>query len=121
MFSRSRSRVQARQAARILNRHPSQVADEEVRILISTVEDLLERLATAADPELMRLRNRTETALDSARASIADSGAQLRDRASDLAEWGGAYVRERPWTSVGLAALCVLPIGLWTGRALMND
>lgn len=123
MFSRvsSRSRAQAHQAARVLNRHPAQVANEEVRLLISTVEDLVERLAVTADPELMRLRKQTEAALASVKATVTDSGAQLRDQASDLVEWGGAYVRERPWTSLGVAALCLLAIGLWTGRAVMSD
>jgi ElaB/YqjD/DUF883 family membrane-anchored ribosome-binding protein len=46
---------------------------------------------------------------------------QLRDQAVELAERGDAYVREHPWTSVGVTALCVLAIGLWTGRALVSE
>jgi ElaB/YqjD/DUF883 family membrane-anchored ribosome-binding protein len=123
MFSRvsSRSRAQARHAAQILNRQPARVASEEVRVLVSTVEDLIERLETAADPELVRLRQQTEAALATAKAAIGERGAQLRDRAGDLAEWGQTYVRERPWTSVGVAVLCLLAIGLWTGRAVMSE
>jgi ElaB/YqjD/DUF883 family membrane-anchored ribosome-binding protein len=120
MFSRvtGRSRAQARRAAQVLNDHPSRVADEEVRILMSTVEELVERLRTAADPELKRLREQTEEALDSAKAAVTESGAQWLDQAGDLAERGGAYVRERPWTSMGIAALCVLAVGVWAGRAM---
>lgn len=120
MFSRvtGRSRAQARRAAQVLNDHPARVANEEVRILISTVEDLLERLRTAADPELKQLREKTEEALDSAKDAVTESGAQWLDQAGDLAERGGAYVRERPWTAMGVAALCVLALGVWTGRAM---
>lgn len=123
MFSRvsSRSRAQARHAARVLNRHPGRVASEEVRVLISTVEDLIERLEMATDPELTRVRQQTEAALVNAKAAIGERGAQLRDQAGDLTEWGQTYVRERPWTSVGVAALCVLAIGWWAGRAVMSE
>jgi ElaB/YqjD/DUF883 family membrane-anchored ribosome-binding protein len=88
---------------------------------MATVEDLVERLGAATDPELARLRKQTEGALANAKAALAESGAQLRDQASELADWGEAYVRERPWTSLGVAALCVLAIGLWTGRAVASD
>jgi ElaB/YqjD/DUF883 family membrane-anchored ribosome-binding protein len=120
MFTRvsGRSRAQARRAAQVLNDHPGDVANEEMRILISKVEDLLERLQTAADPELKRLREQTEEALDNAKAAVTESGAQWLDQAGDLAGRGGAYIRERPWTSMGIAALCVLAVGVWTGRAL---
>jgi len=123
MFNRasSRSRSQARQAAQILNRQPAEVADEEVRILISTVQDLVEQLGTAADPELTRLRKQTEVALERARAAIVESGAQMHGQVSELAKRSEAYVREYPWTSLGLAALCVLAVGLWTGRTVMSD
>jgi len=120
MFTRvsGRNRAEAQRAAQVLNDQPARVATEEVRILMSTVEDLLERLRTAADPELKRLREQTEEALDSAKAVVTESGAQWLDQAGDLAERGGAYLRERPWTSLGVAALCVLAVGVLTGRAM---
>src|SRR5215472_2804673 len=49
---------QERRAARVLNERPLRVANEELRILMSTVQDLIDRLGTAADPELKRLRQR---------------------------------------------------------------
>jgi ElaB/YqjD/DUF883 family membrane-anchored ribosome-binding protein len=120
MFTRvtGRSRAEARRAAQVLNDNPARVANEELRILISTVEDLLACLRTATDPELKQLREQTEEALDSAKTAITESGAQWLDQAGDLAERGGAYMRERPWTAMGVAALCVLAVGMWTGRAL---
>jgi ElaB/YqjD/DUF883 family membrane-anchored ribosome-binding protein len=120
MFSRvSRgTRAQARRAARMLNQHPGRVVNEEVRILISTVDDLVERLRTSADPELRRLRTQTEAALASAKDAIAAGGSQALDRAQELGE---SYIRERPWSSLGIVALCVLAIGVWTGRAVTSD
>ena len=123
MFARvtSHRHRQERRAARILNERPLRVANEELRILMSTVQDLIDRLGTAADPELKRLRKRAEAALARARAAIDDSGAQLGDQARQLAGQGQDYVRRRPLTSMGIVALGMLAIGLVAGRALAPD
>ena len=118
MFARVTNRRQARRAARFINQQPLRVANEELRILISTVEDLVERLSTAADPELKRLRRQAETALASAKAAVGPS--QLSDQARELAAQGQEYVRSRPWTALGLVALCMLAVGVWTGRSLAD-
>ena len=77
MFTRVRSpsRAEARKAARVLNQRPMAVVNEEVRILMATVEDLIESLGTAADPELQRLRTQSEAALR--RQSTILSGATI--------------------------------------------
>jgi ElaB/YqjD/DUF883 family membrane-anchored ribosome-binding protein len=92
-----------------------------MRILLARVEDLVERLGAAAVPEVRRLSRQTGAALASVRAAIADRGARLGEQAGELVERGGNYVRERPWPSLGIAALCLLAIGLWTGRAVTSD
>jgi ElaB/YqjD/DUF883 family membrane-anchored ribosome-binding protein len=123
MFARAngRKRAQARRAAQIINEHPGLVANEELRILMSTVEDLVDRLGAAADPELKRLRKQAEAALGDAKAVIAQRGARLRDRAGEFAEHGREYVRARPWTSLGLVALGVLVIGVLTRQAFNDE
>ncbi len=120
MFARTSNR-RARSAARVLHEQPMQVASEELRNLIASVEDLVERLGSAADPELKRLRKRAEGALASARSAIADRGSQLGERASDLAGRGQDYLRRRPAVSLGLVALAVLAIGVWASRSMMDD
>src|SRR5215831_6567475 len=121
MFDNVTSRRQERKAARVLNERPLRVANEELRILMSTVQDLINRLGTAADPELKRLRKRAEASLARARAAIGDGRAQLGDQARQLAEQGQVYVRRRPLTSVAIVALGMLAIGLVTGRALAPE
>ncbi len=122
MFARMSSRrSQARRAARVLHEQPAQVASEELRNLIASVQELVERLGAAADPEVKRLRNRAEVALDNAREALGQGGSQLGQRARDLAEQGHAYVRRRPVASLGLVALGMLAIGLWASRSMMSD
>jgi ElaB/YqjD/DUF883 family membrane-anchored ribosome-binding protein len=98
-----------------------QVVGEELRILISTVEDLIERLGTAADPELKRLRKQAEVATSNAKDAIGEGGAQVRDQLRSLAGQGEEYVRRRPLASLGLMALGMLAIGLLTSRSMMSD
>lgn len=118
MFARVTNRRQARRAAQLINQQPLRVANEELRILISSVEDLVERLSTAADPELKRLRRQAQTALANAKAAV--GGSQLRAQARELAGQGQEYVRSRPWTALGFVALCMLAVGVWTGRTLAD-
>ena len=123
MYTRAsrRSSRQARNAALFLNQHPAQVAYEEVRLLISAVEDLINRIGAAADPELRQLRTQTETALVAVKGAVAEGGGRVRDQAQAIAEQGDAYVRERPWTSMGAVALLVLAVGVWAGRAISDE
>ena len=123
MFARitSHRHRQERRAARVLNEHPLRVANEELRILMSTVQDLIDRIGTSADPELKRLRQQAQATLARASAALGDGGAQLRDQARQLAGQGQKYVRRRPLTSVGIVALGMLAIGLVAGRALAPE
>jgi len=122
MFARiATRRSQARRAARVLHQQPVQVASEELRILMSRVEDLVDRLGSDADPELKRLRKRAETALSNARSAVAEGGAQLTSQVRDIAAQGQEYVRTRPLASVGLVALGMLAIGLWASRGMRSD
>jgi ElaB/YqjD/DUF883 family membrane-anchored ribosome-binding protein len=123
MFARltGRRRAQAHRAAQVLNDAPGLVAREEVGLLISTVEDLIERLSVAADPELKRLRQQTVNALEAAKNVAVQGGAQVRDQAGELARQSEIYISKRPWTSLGLVALGILAIGLWTGRSVTTE
>jgi len=98
-----------------------QVASEELRILISRLEDLIQRLGSAAEPEVSRLRRQAESALADARAAIAGRGVQLADQVRAVAAQGQEYARRRPVTSASLAALGLLAIGVLASRALTGD
>ena len=121
MFVFGGSRRQEREAARILNEQPLRVANEELRILVATVQDLVDRLDTAAAPELSQLRNQAEAALARARAAIGEGGAVLGEQARQLAEEGHRYVRRGALPSLGVVVLGILAIGLLTGRAMATD
>jgi len=122
MFARMATRrSQARRAARVLHQQPMQVAGEELRILISRLEDLVLRLGSAADPAVSRLRKQADSALSNARAAIAEGGTQLGDQVRTIAAQGQEYARRRPVASASLVALGLLAIGVLASRALTGD
>jgi ElaB/YqjD/DUF883 family membrane-anchored ribosome-binding protein len=88
---------------------------------MATMQGLVDRLDTAAAPELEQLRKQAQAALGRARAALGESRALLGEQARQLAEQGQRYVRRRPITSLGVVALGMLALGLMTGRATAID
>jgi ElaB/YqjD/DUF883 family membrane-anchored ribosome-binding protein len=109
---------------RVLDYPTTPAVTEELRILISTVEDFLSGVHAATDSELGRLRARTVNALVRAKASVDSYAAQVREERAAARKTGTnveVYVRGRPWVAVGLTALLVFPIGLYAGRSIAES
>jgi ElaB/YqjD/DUF883 family membrane-anchored ribosome-binding protein len=79
--------------------------------LIADVEDLIEQVSDAADPEVQRLRDRVVDAMGSARRSLASGAGQVRRQARDAFDVSDQYVRNRPWSALGIAALTGIAVG----------
>jgi ElaB/YqjD/DUF883 family membrane-anchored ribosome-binding protein len=114
-----RRRSHARHAAQTPIESLRVAANDEARILVAEVEDLIERLGTAAEPEVAQLRKRAEAALDRAKAAVAEEGAQVQAKIGDLARVGDGHTRH--WALLSVAAVCAIVIGVWTGRAVMTE
>ena len=93
---------------------------EDIEVLLSAVDALLQSIHAAADSELGRLRTETRNALIAAQAAVASYAAQVR--AMDGSARGGralldSYLRARPLAAIGLTACFVVAIGLLAGRS----
>lgn len=86
-------------------------ASSEVQNLIADVEDLIERVGEAADPEVRRLRSKVASAVTSAKRSIASGAEQVQQQARDAFEASDRYVRNQPWEAIGIAALAGIAVG----------
>ena len=110
-----------REGERVLDYPVPRAANEDLQVLMSTVDELLQEINVTADSELGRLRAQTRNALAAATVTLAANEAKVREGKGELAREGGAYfgmyVRERPRVSLGLTALIALAIGLWAGRS----
>ncbi len=92
-------------------------ASDEVQNLIADVEDLIDRVSDAADPEVKRLRSKVADAITSTRRSIASGADQVQRHARQVADASDRYVRNQPWEAIGIAALAGIAVGfLISGR-----
>jgi ElaB/YqjD/DUF883 family membrane-anchored ribosome-binding protein len=103
-------------AAREAAQHVGAAAGDEVHNLIADVEDLIDRVGDAADPELRRLRAKVADAVNTAKKSIAEGVGQVQGQANQALEAGDRYVRNQPWEAIGIAALAGLAVGFLVAR-----
>jgi ElaB/YqjD/DUF883 family membrane-anchored ribosome-binding protein len=92
------------------------VATEEVRNLISDVEDLVARLAHLNDADVATMRSKVMATVDAAKETLADSAETLRRQAQRAVSGADEYVRESPWAAVGVAALVGALVGVLVAR-----
>ena len=103
-------------AARNAAKQAGAAASDEVQNLISDVEDLIDRVGEAADPELRRLRAKVAAAVASTKSSIADGADVVQRQARETFEAGDRYVHSRPWEAIGIAAIAGLAVGFLASR-----
>jgi ElaB/YqjD/DUF883 family membrane-anchored ribosome-binding protein len=86
---------------------------KELRSVMQEAEKLVAALGEDRDEALIELRERMGVALTQGKQRLADFEAQARlleDTASRAAD---QFVRENPWTVVGVAAATGLILGSW--------
>ena len=103
-------------AAREAAQQVGAAAGDEVHNLIADVEDLIDRVGDAADPELRRLRSKVAAAVTTAKKSIAEGVGQVQGQANQALEAGDRYVRNQPWEAIGIAAIAGLAVGFLVAR-----
>lgn len=93
---------------------------EDLRNLAQTLEDLLAVTANETSSEFQDLRERARARLAEARSRLSERGSELYQQASETlratAQQTEGYVREHPWTSIGLGAAVGMLIGVLMGR-----
>jgi ElaB/YqjD/DUF883 family membrane-anchored ribosome-binding protein len=93
---------------------------EELRSVMRQAEKLVTALSEDREEALVELRERVSAALVEARKRLAqfeDHARYLKDSAGETLDAAGAtvdrYVRENPWTTVGISAALGLILGSW--------
>ena len=88
----------------------------ELGSFFDDVEELLARVTNLKDEDIARMRGKVEESLRGARETAGRTAQRVRDSVSDAASSTDDYVRERPWTMVGVAALVGLALGVALSR-----
>jgi ElaB/YqjD/DUF883 family membrane-anchored ribosome-binding protein len=91
---------------------------DEIKAIVLEADAVLARAAHApsAPPGEAPDGGPAAAADDDAGGPIAEAATRLRAGAGRAAASAGDYVREHPWTSLGLAAAAGLCVGLWAKR-----
>jgi ElaB/YqjD/DUF883 family membrane-anchored ribosome-binding protein len=88
----------------------------EWKNLVADVEDLVKKVARVDDEEIAEIRARVEDTLAKAKGTASAGLAAVRDRAEEMTDATDEYVRENPWTVVGIAAAVGIVIGFLAAR-----
>jgi ElaB/YqjD/DUF883 family membrane-anchored ribosome-binding protein len=97
-------------------RRQAAAASSEWRDLFADVEDLLKKVANVGDAEIAQVRERLQKTLAAARSSASAGAQRARAYAQDATVATEDYVRESPWTAIGVAAAVGVLIGFIASR-----
>lgn len=89
---------------------------KDVRAVLADAQDFLKASATQSGEKLSAARVKAEESLQVARARLDEIEKQLREQGRVAAKATDDYVRENPWTSIGIAAGVGVLLGLVLGR-----
>lgn len=106
--------------ARSVDKSDVKAAREELadslRRVLADAEELLGATSEEAGDAVADLRARLADNLEQARDKLQDTEAVLRANAQEVAASADEYVRENPWSSLGMAAAAGLVLGVLLGR-----
>ena len=88
----------------------------DLRTLIDDAEELLKLSANQAGEKFSVARQKIEQSLVEGKKSLADAERVLIAKSKEAADIADDYVRENPWSSVGIAAAAGLVIGMLIRR-----
>jgi ElaB/YqjD/DUF883 family membrane-anchored ribosome-binding protein len=83
-----------------------------LRNLVADAEELLKATASQAGDKIGVARQKIEQSLIEGKKALADAEKSLVAKSKECAEIADDYVRENPWSAVGVAASIGLILGL---------
>jgi ElaB/YqjD/DUF883 family membrane-anchored ribosome-binding protein len=89
----------------------------DLKTLINDAEELLRATASQAGDKISVARQRIEQSLIEGKKSLADAERVLVERSKEAVDIADDYVRENPWSAIGIAAGVGLVLGLLIRRA----
>ncbi len=88
----------------------------DFKVLLGDAEELLKATANHASERAAEARRRVEQSLEGGKQTLADAEDVLIEKTKDAAKAAEAYVRENPWSALGIAAGVGLILGLLINR-----
>ncbi|MEJ4045711.1 MULTISPECIES: YqjD family protein [unclassified Erwinia] len=88
----------------------------ELKTLADTLEEVLSTSSEKSKTELDKLHSKAQSALKNTRARLGDSGERIAQTTREAADRADVYVRDNPWTSVGIGAAVGVVLGVLLTR-----
>lgn len=88
----------------------------DFRAMIADSEDLLKAATTMSGEGLAAARVKFEEKVSRAKAALAEASQPMLDKTRETAAAANGYVREHPWSAVGVAAAAGLLVGFLAAR-----
>ena len=88
----------------------------ELKSLADTLEEVLNSSADKSKEEVSKLRSKAEQALKESRYRLGETGDAIAKQTRVAAARADEYVRENPWTGVGIGAAIGVVLGVLLSR-----
>ena len=88
----------------------------ELKSLADTLEEVLNSSADKSKEEVSKLRSKAEQALKQSRYRLGETGDAIAKQTRVAAARADEYVRENPWTGVGIGAAIGVVLGVLLSR-----
>jgi ElaB/YqjD/DUF883 family membrane-anchored ribosome-binding protein len=89
----------------------------DLKALIGDAEELLKATASQAGEKVAAARQKIEQSLIEGKKALADAEKIVIERSKEYADIADDYIRENPWSAVGIAAGVGLILGLLMRRS----
>ncbi|RPJ22719.1 MAG: DUF883 family protein [Desulfobacteraceae bacterium] len=89
---------------------------EDLRAIVAGAEELLKATADQTGERIAAARGKAEESLKAARARLDEQETALMVKTKAVAKATEDYVKDNPWTSVGIAAAAGLVLGILAKR-----
>lgn len=88
----------------------------ELKNLADTLEEVLNSSTDKSKEELGKLRSKAESVLKDSRVRLSDTSDAIVKQTRETAARADEYIRENPWTGVGIGAAVGLVVGVLLSR-----
>ncbi|MCS2148489.1 MULTISPECIES: DUF883 family protein [Scandinavium] len=89
---------------------------DELKSLADTLEEVLNSSSDKSKEELGKLRSKAERALKDSRHRLGETSDALAKQTREAAARADEYVRDNPWTGVGIGAAVGVVLGVLLSR-----
>ncbi len=103
------------QSAKQLDQASSRIA-ADFRAMIADSEDLLKAATSMSGEGLAAARVKFEEKVSRAKTALAQASQPMLDKTRDTAAAANGYVREHPWSAIGVAVAAGLLVGFLAAR-----